>query len=607
MPEDVPLGHDLFGYTILVRDREEFIALKGDGVPDLRVGMSVVLLGDSRGYVPSGHRPGAEVRIVGFVEPFKKGESDHIIEVTDGKYSGRVKPSNIQRNIAGSHSGADPYDARHQQMRGRVHPSIGDLMDAVYVGLSAADRQALPDQIGTYVDAIVAHALAHLSEFAELLAETIARVHAESPGGERFIRDPRSSGISNAILFLTPEGQLATVKHPNIVWTASVPRHQELKGYQSYEVLTGPSAGRRFNPKTGALRDPIYREGVASALAEGSGVPETSDRIVKVRTHRAHFIGESAESYFVNITNLSPKRVVEVTHVWYEDSDTNIPVEQPARKLPVRLELDESWETWIPVAALPSDEAAEAYDSFRVRISSGVVFSSERNTTVPLTGTVPGAGRPLLPTEGFEHAAANVPLLERWLVRLKNHPAVAGLVLVVLVVTGASQVSDAVDKLRKFISGQGVDQPLPNRWLSDVNIVAPVDPRELPRGRTRMAELEQQAGCDGGLDDVEITPSPVRARVGTPVTLYFDATPICMGQAVKQLDATLDWGTPAVDDRAVLDALFGRATGTYLVPGEYVLQIRASSVCYDYGAALCHKAHVATGHVKVTVAPDTND
>jgi hypothetical protein len=70
-----------------------------------------------------------------------------------------------------------------------------------------------------------------------------------------------------------------------------------------------------------------------------------SERVLKVRVHRAYFIGHPIECYFINLTNLSPSRIIEVTHVWYEDEGNHISVEQRARQLPTRLELDQSWET----------------------------------------------------------------------------------------------------------------------------------------------------------------------------------------------------------------------------------------------------------------------
>src|SRR5262249_32947202 len=149
----------------------------------------------------------------------------------------------------------------------QVHPAAADLLDAVYLAMSEQERVSLPDEIGPYVDYIVAHALGRLGEFGEVLAEAIARVHAESPGGERFIGDPaRSNSISRAILFLDPDGQLVSVKNPEIVRDTSTPATQVLKRYESYEVLTGPSRGRRFSWSTNALGEPVYRRGVVSGL-----------------------------------------------------------------------------------------------------------------------------------------------------------------------------------------------------------------------------------------------------------------------------------------------------------------------------------------------------
>ena len=97
MSEEIIFGDNLFGYTTLVRKGNTFVALAGDGQPKLQVGMRVTLLGDSRGYVPSGFRDRQEAQIVGFAEPFKEGRSDHIIQVSDEKQEGWVKPSNIDR------------------------------------------------------------------------------------------------------------------------------------------------------------------------------------------------------------------------------------------------------------------------------------------------------------------------------------------------------------------------------------------------------------------------------------------------------------------------------------------------------------------------------
>jgi TIR domain-containing protein len=113
-------------------------------------------------------------------------------------------------------------------------------------------------------------------------------------------------------------------------------------------------------------------------------------RILDVRVHRAFFSGDNQECHFVNLTNLSPRRVLEVTHVWYEDEAHHIPIIQRSRTLPVRLELDQSWETWIESSRLPLSHRQDAVSRFRVRISTGSVYASRPNPSVPPMGMVPG-------------------------------------------------------------------------------------------------------------------------------------------------------------------------------------------------------------------------
>jgi hypothetical protein len=265
MSEEVRFGHNIFGYTTLVREGDTFIALTGEGEQELRLGMTVVLLGDSRGYVPSGFSPSDEVTILGFTEPFKNGESDHIVKVSNETTQGWVKPSNIQRSMSVP-TASTPSDRRHQEMRKHVHPAPADLLDAVYLAMSEQERLSLPDDIGPYVDALVAHAL-RSGELQGMLAQTIARVHAESTRGDRFIKDPlRSTSISTAILFLDPDGELVTVKNPEIVRDTSNPPAQVLKRYESYEVLTGRLAGKKFSWPANALGEPIYKGGPESRV-----------------------------------------------------------------------------------------------------------------------------------------------------------------------------------------------------------------------------------------------------------------------------------------------------------------------------------------------------
>lgn len=136
----------------------------------------------------------------------------------------------------------------------------------------------------------------------------------------------------------------------------------------------------------------VVRELRGEPIAEQSRGQFTHDeaRVLEVRVHRAFFSGQAQECHFINLTNLSPKRVLEVTHVWYEDESEHIPIIQASRPLPVRLELDQSWETWIESVRLPLQHQGDAMLRFRARISTGAVFSSKANPSVPPMGTVPG-------------------------------------------------------------------------------------------------------------------------------------------------------------------------------------------------------------------------
>jgi hypothetical protein len=88
-------GIDVFGYQTAVTDRT-VVMIEGKGVPSLWVGMFVTLVGDTRGHVPGDFKDGETATIIGFQLPGEQGESDHIIEVTNGEHIGFVKPSNIR-------------------------------------------------------------------------------------------------------------------------------------------------------------------------------------------------------------------------------------------------------------------------------------------------------------------------------------------------------------------------------------------------------------------------------------------------------------------------------------------------------------------------------
>ena len=88
-------------------------------------------------------------------------------------------------------------------------------------------------------------------------------------------------------------------------------------------------------------------------------------RRVRVRVHRAAFTDGRVygqECYFVNVTNVSLSREVEITHVWFACTPEVylLPSERP---LPKRLKVDETWSTWVKVSDLPTgltDDASVA-------------------------------------------------------------------------------------------------------------------------------------------------------------------------------------------------------------------------------------------------------
>jgi hypothetical protein len=112
-------------------------------------------------------------------------------------------------------------------------------------------------------------------------------------------------------------------------------------------------------------------------------------RRIRVLVHRAIFLPRSPEHFFVKVINLSPSREIEITHIWFE-TQPPFHVLNPERPLPARLRLDETFETWVPVAALPQTDKIEHLA--RVHLSSGRTVKSRLNKRVPLVGNVAGAG-----------------------------------------------------------------------------------------------------------------------------------------------------------------------------------------------------------------------
>jgi hypothetical protein len=112
-------------------------------------------------------------------------------------------------------------------------------------------------------------------------------------------------------------------------------------------------------------------------------------RHVRLTVHKAHFIESGRECYFINVTNLSRNREIEVTHVWF-DTVHQVHALERDRPLPKRFKPDETWETWVDVGRIPSELGESVYRLGRARLSTGAIIKSRKNVDVPHAGDVPG-------------------------------------------------------------------------------------------------------------------------------------------------------------------------------------------------------------------------
>src|SRR3972149_2529109 len=95
-------------------------------------------------------------------------------------------------------------------------------------------------------------------------------------------------------------------------------------------------------------------------------------RQVVLKVHRAILIEGHRDCYFVNVTNHSRDREVEVTHIWFE-CEPRVHVLQRDRPLPKRLRADETWETWLDVSLLPPAVRDVSFKLARARLSTDKV------------------------------------------------------------------------------------------------------------------------------------------------------------------------------------------------------------------------------------------
>ena len=101
-------------------------------------------------------------------------------------------------------------------------------------------------------------------------------------------------------------------------------------------------------------------------------------RAVRLTVHKA-YTNYFQQCYFVNVTNLSRSRELEITHVWF-DFDPQVPVMPPERRLPKRLRPEEAWATWIPVEQIPVN-TLDVFTLGRIRLSTGKIIASKKKQT----------------------------------------------------------------------------------------------------------------------------------------------------------------------------------------------------------------------------------
>jgi hypothetical protein len=108
---------------------------------------------------------------------------------------------------------------------------------------------------------------------------------------------------------------------------------------------------------------------------------------IKVRVHEAFFLNNDKQYLFVNIANKSKFRQLTVTHLYYVNGEQTLDIlckpMQAEIGLPITLEASESMEFAIPKQALPNLSTLEShFNRFRVRISTGRIYASQKNHTL---------------------------------------------------------------------------------------------------------------------------------------------------------------------------------------------------------------------------------
>jgi hypothetical protein len=159
----------------------------------------------------------------------------------------------------------------------------------------------------------------------------------------------------------------------------------------AYSLYAHPNAQIVFGDRTPFAGQDRTATPKTQIIALVSQSPGTASKSAPMRftSHQARFVANPEMHYFLNISNLGAGPL-EITHVWYEDAVGRIPVKRDSRPLPKRLEASEAWCSWIPCSHLPAEWRPNAYDRFRLRLSTGEILASVKEDSIPSRGSVPG-------------------------------------------------------------------------------------------------------------------------------------------------------------------------------------------------------------------------
>lgn len=109
---------------------------------------------------------------------------------------------------------------------------------------------------------------------------------------------------------------------------------------------------------------------------------------IRATVHVAHFIEDDHKDdwAFINVTNLLPDRVVYVTHAYFE---TKPQTHCGAKKaFPVSLCPQEPTTFAVRLDRIPKDARKKLFTLGRVRLSTGEIVKTVKETTLPTAGAV---------------------------------------------------------------------------------------------------------------------------------------------------------------------------------------------------------------------------